>query len=125
MPADANGALQASVTKTSSFNGAAMDLKSGTPRRGIYARILYSAATNASGSNSVTFSIENSPDNSNWYRRTDGAEQVIALSTTAQAGEIVLPIETSDRYIRLVATIAGAGSTPTVTYEGAIVAGRP
>lgn len=125
MPADANGVLQASVTKTASFNSAGVDLKSGTPRRGIYARILYSAATNASGSNSVTFSLEHSDDNSTFYRRTDGASEVITLSTTAQAGEIVLPIDTSKRYIRLVATIAGAGSTPTVTYEGAIVAGRP
>lgn len=125
MPADANAVLQASVTKTASFNSTALDLKGGTPRRGIYARILYSAATNASGSNSVTFSLEHSDDNSTFYRRTDGAAEIINLSTTAQSGEIVLPIDTSKRYVRLVATFAGAGSTPTITYSSAIVAGRP
>jgi hypothetical protein len=40
----------------------------------------------------VTFSIEVSDDNSTFYRRTDGAAEIINLSTTAQAGEIFLPV---------------------------------
>jgi hypothetical protein len=39
MATDANLTLQASVTKTGSFNGAGVDLKTGTPRRGLVARV--------------------------------------------------------------------------------------
>lgn len=125
MAVDANLVLQASVTKTATFSGTAVDLKTGTPRRGLKARVIYSAATNASGSNSVTFSIEHSDDNSTFYTLTSGAAQVVNLSTTAQSGEIALPFETSKRYVRLVATVAGAGSTPTITYQGDIMLARP
>src|SRR4051812_20941583 len=103
MAADSNLVLQASVTKTASFNGAAADLKAGTPRRGLVARVLFSAATNASGSNAVTFTVEHSTDNSNWYTVASGAADVVNLSTTAQTGEIRIPFSTSKRYVRLVA----------------------
>ena len=42
MATDANLILQSSVTKTASFNGTGVDLKVGTPRRGLVARVLYS-----------------------------------------------------------------------------------
>lgn len=125
MATDALIQLQASVTKTSTFQGTAVDLKTGTPRRGLKARVIYSAATNASGSNTVAFTIEHSDDNSTFYTLSSNAEYNLALSTTAQSGEIFLPFETSKRYVRLVATITGAGSTPTVTYGGEITLSRP
>jgi len=126
MATDALIAVQASVTKTATFNGAGVTLTTGTPRHGLWVRVLYSAATNASGSNSCTFSLDVSPDSgSTWYTHTSGAEQVINLSTTAQSGEIWLPLETSDSQFRLTMTEAGAGSTPTITYQGDLVFGRP
>jgi len=126
MATDALVTVQASVTKTSTFNGAAVSLPTGTPRRGLFVRVIYSAATNASGSNSCTFSLDVSPDSgSNWYSHTSGAEKVVNLSTTAQSGEIWLPLETSDSEFRLTMTEAGAGSTPTITYKGDLVIGRP
>ncbi|HNP72990.1 MAG TPA: hypothetical protein PLO33_10815 [Kouleothrix sp.] len=125
MAVDAKLVLQASVTKTSTFQSTGVNLPTGTPRRGLKARVIYSAATNASGSNSVTFSIEHSDDNSTYYATASGAADVVNLSTTAQAGEIFIPFETSKPYVRLVATFAGAGSTPTITYQGDITLGRP
>lgn len=125
MAVDANLALQASVTKTSTFNGAGVDLGTGTPRRGLFARVIYSAATNASGSNTVQFSLDESSDNSTFYSKSSPVVDAVALSTTAQAAEIFIPIETSKRYIRLTCTITGGGSTPTVTYFGDVVMGRP
>lgn len=125
MATDALLQLQASVTKTSTFQGTAVDLKTGTPRRGLKARVIYSAATNASGSNTVAFTIEHSDDNSTFYTLSSNAEYNLALSTTAASGEIFIPFETSKRYVRLVATITGAGSTPTVTYGGEISLTRP
>lgn len=125
MATDALLALQASVTKTATFSGAGLNIPGGTPRRGLFARVLYSAATNASGSNSVTFQVDESADNSTFFGKTVDNKDVVTLSTTAQAGEIFLPIETSQPYIRLTATFAGAGSTPTITYSGDLVIGRP
>lgn len=125
MATDALIQLQASVTKTATFNGTAVDLKTGTPRRGLKARVIYSAATNASGSNTVAFTIDHSDDNSTFYTLSSNAEYNLALSTTAQSGEIFIPFETSKRYVRLTCTVSGAGSTPTVTYGGEITLSRP
>jgi hypothetical protein len=125
MASDANLALQASVTKTGSFNSTAVNLQGGTPVWGLVARVLYSAATNASGSNAVTFTIEHSDDNSTFYTRSSAAAEVINLSTTAQAGEIFIPFRTNKPYVRLVATFSGAGSTPTITYQGDLTLGKP
>lgn len=126
MAADSLLQLQASVTKTATFNGTGVTLTTGTPRRGLFARVIYSAATNASGSNSVTFQVDVSPDSgSTWYAKTVDNEHVVNLTTTAKSGEFHIPFETSDTEVRLTATFAGAGSTPTITYQGDIVLGRP
>lgn len=130
MATDALIALQASVTKTGTFNGAALTLAAGTPRRGLKARVLYSAATNASGSNSVVFSIDVSYDGGSTWN-SDFLAPAVALSTTAQAAEVFIPFEVSPTsvangiQIRLTATFSGAGSTPTITYQGDIAMGRP
>lgn len=130
MATDALLALQASVTKVATFNGAALTLSGGTPRRGLNARVIYSAATNASGSNSVVFQIDVSYDGGSTWNG-DFLAPAIALSTTAQASEIHIPFSISPTsvangtQIRLTATFSGAGSTPTITYFGDIEAGRP
>lgn len=121
---DANLALQASVTKTASFQGTGLNIPTGTPRRGMKARFVYSAATNASGSSAFTFGIDVSPDNSTWSSDFVAADQTINLSTTAQAGEIYLAFETSQPYVRAVVVLSGAGPTPTITYQADIEMGR-
>jgi hypothetical protein len=125
MATDANGVLQTSVTKVASFNSTGFDLKTGTPRRGLKARFVYSAAANASGANSVTFSVEHSDDNGTFYPLASGASDIINLTTTALSGEISIPFETSKRYVRAVATFAGAGGSPTITYQTDLAPGRP
>lgn len=138
MPFDATQTLQASVTKTATFAGAWLDLGGGsgvpspqpsgaTPAYGLVARVEYSAATNATGANSFTFSLDEGDDGVNpvgsgFVQATD---KVINLSTTAQSGEIFIPFEIRHRYIRLVATLAGAGTTPTITYQGELVGSWP
>ncbi len=130
MATDANLALQASVTKTATFNGAALTLSAGTPRWPLVARVIYSAATNASGSNTVTWDIDVSRDAGSTWNAEFTADP-ITLSTTAQSGEISIPFSISPSsvangtQIRLTCTIAGSGSTPTVTYQGDIEIGRP
>jgi hypothetical protein len=121
---DSNLVLAASATITASANSTGIDLK-GTVRHGLYAQIDYSAATNASGSNSVTFSVEHSDDNSTYYALSSGASAIVTLSTTAQAGEIHISFETDKRYVRLVSTFAGAGTTPTITRGAWVTLSRP
>lgn len=131
MATDALLQLQSSVTKTATFNGSALTLPGGTPRRGLKARVIYSAATNASGSNSVTFSLDVSYDGGSTWLSNLFQAPTINLSTTAQAAEIYIPFEISPTsvvngtQVRLTATFAGAGSTPTITYSGDITLGRP
>lgn len=130
MPTDALIQLQPSVTKVATFSGTALILASGTPRRGLKARVIYSAATNASGSNSVAFSVDVSYDGGSTWN-VDFVAPLINLSTTAQANEVFIPFEISPTVIangcqiRLTATFAGAGSTPTITYGGEITIARP
>lgn len=127
MAVDALVALQASVTKTATFNGATFDLATRpTPFMHLWCRVLYSAATNASGSNTITFDIDGSTDNSNWLQ-IGGARfgDQVTLTTTAQSGEMFIPIDGFVRYIRLTVTFAGAGTTPTITYQGDLIYGAP
>lgn len=130
MPTDATLALQAPVTKTSTFNGAALVLPGGTPRRGLKGRFIYSAASNASGSNTVIFSIDVSYDAGSTWTSLFVA-LTITLSATVQSGEIFIPFDISPTsvvngtQIRATATIAGAGSTPTITYQADVTIARP
>jgi len=130
MATDALIQLQPQVTKTATFNGAGLQLVAGTPRRGLKARVIYSAASNASGSNTVVFSIDVSRDGGSTYN-TEFQADPITLSTTAQSGELAIPFEVSPSnvangiWVRLSANFAGAGTSPTITYQGDIELGRP
>ena len=120
---DALIALQASVTKTATFTGAPLTLAAGTPFRGDKMRVIYSAATNASGSNSVTFQIAVSKDGGSTFN-VEAQADPIALSTTAQSGELTIPFSVRPTsvangiQIELIALFGGAGSTPSITYQG-------
>src|SRR5690242_1553083 len=112
MPSDALTVLQASVTKTATFNSTGVDLVTSTPRRGLKARIIYSAASTSSGAGSLTFRITESSDNSTFTGIYQTTESTVTLSTTAAAAEIFIPFETSKRYVRLeLSAISGTGAT--------------
>ncbi len=122
MPADNNSILQASTTKTAAFDGAAFDLKTGTPRRGLFARIIYSAAATSSGGGSATFQMQDSDDGVTFAPISQA--RAIVLGTTAANGVLHIPFETSRRYVRLsLSAISGTGAT--ITYESDIQLGRP
>jgi hypothetical protein len=129
MATDALIALQASVTKTATFTGAALTLAGGTPRRGLNARVIYSAASVSASTGSVTFGIDVSYDGGSTWN-TDFQAPAVALSTTAASGEIHIPFSISPTsvangtQVRL-AVEAISGTTATVTYFGDIEVGRP
>src|SRR5437588_8400988 len=104
MPVDALLVLQAPVTKTATFNGAALILPGGTPRRGLKARVLYSAATNASGANAVVFSVDVCYDGVPTLWFSDFLAPPINLSTTAQSGELFIPFDISPTVVAGVIT---------------------
>lgn len=122
MPADANLAFQASVTKTAAFDGAALDLKVGTPRRGLKARVIYSAAATSAGAGAATFKIQESDDGVTF--RDLVTFDALTLGTTAISGLLFEGFETSARYVRLsLAALTGTGAT--ITYQGDILPARP
>jgi hypothetical protein len=132
MPTDANVALQASVTKTSTFSSAALNLPAGTPRSGLKARVIYSAGSSGTATSTATFSIDVSHDGgSNYY--TEAESDPITLPTSGSvSGEIFIPFEVSPTSVanqinvKLTATIApGSSATPTITYFGDIMLSRP
>lgn len=131
MPADALLSLQSSVTKTDTFNSAAVILPGGTPRRGLKARIIYSALSAASGTDTVTFQIDVCRDGVPTLWNPEFLADPITMTTTAKSGEIFLPIEVSPDtvaagiQIRLTATFSSAAHTNTCTYKGDIVLARP
>ncbi len=127
MATDANLSLLAQATKTATFNATALDLGTGTPRRGLKARVIYTTAKTTSGTASLLFQIDVSADNSTWYSAEfAAADSLLALTSTAQAGEIYIPFETSQRYVRLTGTFTDTGSEAGMTaiVTGDVVLGR-
>lgn len=119
---DALLVLAASATITDSANSTGLDIGlGGTQRRVLFARVLHSATSNASGSATITYKIQHSSDNSTWYDHTSGAVNIITTTTTAQTGEIFIPVATDLRYVRLVTTFSTTTGTPTTTREAHLV----
>lgn len=130
MATDALIALQASVTKTATFNGAALTLAGGTPRRGLNARVIYSAGT-ATAADTVTFSVDVSYDGGSTWNSDFLAPPVTLATSGAASGEIHIPFSISPTsvangtQIRLTATFSSTAHTDTITYQGDIEVGRP
>ena len=132
MPVDALNQLQASVTKTSTFSSAAFTLPGGTPRRNLYARVLYSAGSSGTATSTATFSIDVSRDGgSNFYAEFE-SDPITLPTSGSVSGEIAIPFDVSPSsvangvQIKSTCTIApGASATPTITYVVDLMPGRP
>lgn len=132
MPTDALIALQASVTKTSTFSGTALTLPGGTPRRNLYARVIYGAGSSGTATSTATFSVDVSHDGgSNFY--TEFESDPLTLPTSGSiSGELAIPFDISPTsvangtQIKLTCAIApGSSATPTITYQGDLMLSRP
>lgn len=118
---DKISSLQSQVTKTATTNSTGYDLNvGGYPNGRLMARVLFQDAKVDSGTATAVFSIEHSDDNSTFYALSSGAADTVALATAAKSGELFIPITTRKRYVRLVLTVAGSGTNPTITYSGEI-----
>ncbi|MGV3723740.1 MAG: hypothetical protein ACO1SX_22810 [Actinomycetota bacterium] len=102
---DANAILQDTVTKTATFTGAGFDLKTGTPRRGLKARL---RVTGASGTSpTLDVKVQDSADNTTFV-------DLCSFDQKTAAGLDFATVETNKRYIRALATIGG--DTPSFVY---------
>lgn len=122
MAYDALTVLQTLTTKTASFQGSAVDLKSGTPRRGLKARVVVTSYSSGTAGTNVTFTIDHSDDASTWYTLSSAVP--LTTTTSAQQAVLHIPFETSKRYVRLSVTMSG-GASPSVSYFGDIGIARP
>lgn len=126
MPADVNVVLQDAVTKTDSFNGTGVDIKNGgNSPVPMWAHVIVTSASNASGNATITFKVQHSANNSEWFDHTSGADQVITTSTTATPYNVYVPVLTDKRYVRLVATFSATTGTPTITYSAVLSLSKP
>jgi hypothetical protein len=114
-PVDAGKALQAAaVTKTASFDGAALDLGAGFAPGGggqsMDAAVPVTALDFTTTDETYSFKMQESDDDSTY---TDCSPAVSAL--TANVGSsILLPGRVQKRYVRYSLTIAG--TSPSITY---------
>jgi len=127
MAAEGNITLQASTTATTTaVTGTVYNTLTGTPRRGMRTRWIYSGAQAAtSGVVSCIGKIQMSADNSNWVDRAIG--EPIALTTAAAAGEFFIPITVTRDYpyIRTVMTQSASSGGPTIVYQVDFVQSQP
>ena len=135
MPTDALVALQASVTKTATFNGAALILNGGTPERGMVCRVIYSAAS-ASAADTITFSVDVCYDGvpTTWYSDFVAVPITLPLSSAPASGEIFIPFRViptvvssviTAPQIRVTATFSSTAHTDTITYQADLMLDRP
>jgi len=125
MATDAKLSMQASVTKTGTFNSTGVNVKR-TPPFGVilWCRILYSAASTSAGAGAVTFRVTESDDDSTYTGIYQPTEASLVLSTTAIAGEIYIPILTTHPFVRLELS-AISGTSATITYQADLVEAKP
>lgn len=100
--------LAASAAVTASTNHPSLNLRNGTPTRGMVARIVVTAVSGTTPT--AIFKIQHSNDNAAWDDLALCQEGTVTV-----AGEYSIRFATQRPYIRLVSTIAG--TTPSFTYS--------
>lgn len=128
MATDANIYLVAEgspVTDTNSTNQTGVNiLPGGTPVRGLAARVIYSAASAASGTDTVYWKVQTSATlNGTYVDVATSQKDQITLTTTAASGEIKIPFHTdgSQPYARIASVFSSGAHTDTVTYYADVI----
>lgn len=131
MAYDANLQLASESAKSGTTTSTGIDLLTGSLRGGVmWARIEVTAGTETGGTNNLTmtFSVSHSSDNSTYYAHTSGADQVVTITagTATRSRDVVwIPIVTDKRYIQLVMTKGGSGTSTTLAWNAYITNSHP
>lgn len=120
---DANLIMQSLTTVAATLNSTAVDLKVGTPRRGLKARFLVNTATVVATGTVFTPSIQDSDDNTTFTTLAAGTP--ITGATAGTSAVIFVPFETSRRYARSVMTLSVTTGTPSIAFSVDIGEARP
>lgn len=124
MAYDALTILQSQTTQAATYNGSAVDLGTGTPRRGLKARFIISEYKSVGTAGTVfTPSIQHSDDGTNFTSLSIGTP--LTGATAANSAVVFVPFETSKRYVRAVMTLSPSSGTPSTTYKADLGLGRP
>lgn len=126
MPADANVTLLTSQTiTTAAVNGPSYNTLTGTPRRGLSARILYSGVSAATAGCVMQFKQQKSSDNTTFIDSVYATP--LTYTTAAQAGVLDLHMwaEKAYPYIRIVATPSPTTGIPTGVFKVELDASIP
>lgn len=120
---DALRVLQTLITTSTGFSGTSLDLVTGTPRRGLKARVIVPNISQSAGAGVVTFSVEHSTDNTTFTSLASA--DPITNSATAATKELFIPFETSNRYVRLSVANTVSTGTASIQYKADIGLSRP
>jgi hypothetical protein len=132
MVSDALQQFTSSITKIAAFRSAGFPLPGGTPRRGLTARVLYSAASVSAATGACAFSIDLSYDGGSTWT-SEFISDTIALSTVATQGEVFIPYRVVKSALQnggvpvqvALSLYSISGTNATVTYQGDAVTGGP
>jgi len=129
LAADSLTQWQASVTKTSVFDGPAQTfLPTGTPDRGLQLRILYSAASTSAGAGSAVWGVKVSEDGGSTWNTIAQTEPLV-LGTTVIGGELYLRFSHRPGHYQAntpqyrFSLLSISGTNATVTYQSDTVSG--
>lgn len=120
---DALQVLQTLFTTSTGYSSTGVDLKTGTPRRGLKARVIIPAINSVGTAGVVTFSVEASTDNTTFT--TIAVDEPITNAAAAAALVRFIPFETSKRYVRLAVANTVSTGTPSIAYKADIGLARP
>ena len=122
---DALSILQTLTTLgTTSFTSTGVDLKTGTPRRGLKARYIVTSYLGTSAGHTYTPAIEGSSDNTTFYEIAR-VQLPLTTTTAAQTAVVFVPFETSYRYVRSKMTVSGGTGTPSISFSADLGSARP
>lgn len=105
---DALFLLQDTVTKTATYTGTGLDLKTGTQRRGFKVRLRVPTVSGTSPTLDIT--VQHSTDNTTY---TD----LVTFAQVTAAAELFRTVETVQRYIRAKGVISGTLPSFILTME--------
>jgi hypothetical protein len=126
MPVDGLITLQTLVTgTTASISGATYNTLTGTPRRGVKVRFLYSASSAATVGAVLTPSVQKSSNGTAWVAHVTG--DPITLTTAAQSNEQFLPVNVTRDFpfIQTLVAVAPTTGLPSWVVQADYSASQP
>ena len=112
---DTNSQLITQTTATASVTGSGFDLKYGTPKYGLVARMTVPTFISATAGSTFTPSIQHSTDNTAYTTLVTGDALTGGTAAVTTQAPIFMPFITNKRYVRGVLTVVSSGG-PSIVF---------